>query len=200
METIWAKAVADGKATLSSAEVVSKVISPDSSNSTFFKNAGLSTRSLKPPSASGQALLEELAAQKQKKSCYHWRICWGQEEEWSSRGIAGEDPTTIWGHEEATGREQSHPSENLAGERCWYLFSALILSLPPVLVGSELFWWCDELSVVLWWTIYLLSVVVWWTIRGCNLCGSLSVISSRIISSVTECSPFGWLGWNSWLG
>ena len=66
METIRAETSADGQAPLSSAEVVSKVISPDSSNSTFFKNAGLSTRSLKPPSAAEQALLEELAAQKQK--------------------------------------------------------------------------------------------------------------------------------------
>ena len=68
METIRAEAVADGKAPLSSAEVVSKVISPDSSNSTFFKNAGLCTRSLKPPSAAEQALLEELAAQEQKEA------------------------------------------------------------------------------------------------------------------------------------
>ncbi|KAG2629011.1 hypothetical protein PVAP13_3KG315700 [Panicum virgatum] len=68
METIWAKTSADGQAPLSSAEVVSKVISPDSSNSTFFKNAGLSTRSLKPLSAAEQALLEELAAQKQKEA------------------------------------------------------------------------------------------------------------------------------------
>ena len=48
--------------------MVSKVVSPESSNSTFFKNAGLSTRSLKPPSAAEQALLEELAAQKQKEA------------------------------------------------------------------------------------------------------------------------------------
>ena len=68
LETIWAEAVADGQTPLSSAEVVSKVISPDSSNSTFFKNAGLSTRSLKPPSAAEQALLEELTAQKQKEA------------------------------------------------------------------------------------------------------------------------------------
>ncbi|KAG2561338.1 hypothetical protein PVAP13_8KG154300 [Panicum virgatum] len=34
-----AEAIADWQAPLSSAEVVSKVISPDSSNSTFFKNA-----------------------------------------------------------------------------------------------------------------------------------------------------------------
>ena len=68
METIRAEAVADGQAPFSSAEVVSKVISPDSSNSTFFKNAGLSSHSLKPPSVAEQALLEELAAQKQKEA------------------------------------------------------------------------------------------------------------------------------------
>ena len=68
LETIWAEAVADGQTPLCSAEVVSKVISPDSSNSTFFKNAGLCTRSLKPPSAAEQALLEELAALKQKEA------------------------------------------------------------------------------------------------------------------------------------
>ena len=68
IETIRAEAVADGQAPLSSAEVVSKVISPDSSNSTFFKNAGLSTCSQKPRSAAEQALLEELAVQKQKEA------------------------------------------------------------------------------------------------------------------------------------
>ena len=68
METIQAEAGADGQTPLNSAEVVSKVISPNSSNSTFFKNAGLSTRSLKPPSATELALLEELAAQKQKEA------------------------------------------------------------------------------------------------------------------------------------
>ena len=68
METIRAEPVADGQAPLSSAEVDSKVILPDSSNSTFFKNAGLSTRSLKPLSVVEQALLEDLAAQKQKEA------------------------------------------------------------------------------------------------------------------------------------
>ena len=67
METMWAEAVVDGQAPLNSAEVVFKVISLDSSNSTEFKNAGLSTRSLKPSSAAEQELLEELAVQKQKK-------------------------------------------------------------------------------------------------------------------------------------
>ncbi|KAG2561608.1 hypothetical protein PVAP13_8KG207900 [Panicum virgatum] len=56
METIRPEAVADGQAPLSSVEVVSKVILPDSSNSTFFKNAGLATYSLKTPSAAEQAL------------------------------------------------------------------------------------------------------------------------------------------------
>ena len=64
METIRAEAVADRQAPLSSAEVVSKVISPKSSNSTFFNHAGLSTRSLKTLLAVEQAQLEELAAQK----------------------------------------------------------------------------------------------------------------------------------------
>ena len=64
METIRAEAVADRQAPLSSAEVFSKVISLESSNSTFFNNAGLSTRSLKTLLAVEQAQLEELAAQK----------------------------------------------------------------------------------------------------------------------------------------
>jgi hypothetical protein len=40
---------------------------------------------------------------------------------------AAKNSTTVWGYEEATGREQSRPSENLAGEHCWYVFSTLIL-------------------------------------------------------------------------
>ena len=123
--------------------MVSKVISPDSSNSTFFKNAGLSTRSLKPPSAAEQALLEELAAQKQKEAAITEEFA-----EVRKRSEAAEEALlkTQQLYEDMKKRQE----ENLAGERCWYLFSALILSLPPVLVGSELFWWCDELSVVLW--------------------------------------------------
>ena len=68
LETIQAEAVADGQAPLSSAEVVSKVISPESFNSTFFTNDGLSTRSFKPSSAAEQVLLEELAVQKKKEA------------------------------------------------------------------------------------------------------------------------------------
>ena len=47
METMRAQAVADGQAPLPSAEVVSKVLSQNSSNNTFLKNAGLSTPSSK---------------------------------------------------------------------------------------------------------------------------------------------------------
>ena len=64
MKTIRAEAVADGQAPLNSAKVVSKVISPDNSSSTFFKNAGLPTRSLKPPSAAEQVLQEQLDAER----------------------------------------------------------------------------------------------------------------------------------------
>ena len=67
METIQAEAVADGQAPLSSAEVVSKVISPDSSNSTFIKNAGLSTHSMKPPSAANKHYLKNLLRRNKKK-------------------------------------------------------------------------------------------------------------------------------------
>ena len=67
METIQAEAVADGHAPLTSAEVVSKVISPDSSNSTFFKNAGLSTHSMKPPSAANKHYLKNLLRRNKKK-------------------------------------------------------------------------------------------------------------------------------------
>ena len=55
----------------SSAEVVSKVISPDSSNSTFFKNASIGTRSLKTPSATEQELRQQLAAEKQNAAAIH---------------------------------------------------------------------------------------------------------------------------------
>ena len=125
--------------------MVFKVISLDSSNSTFFKNAGLSTHSLKPPSAAEQALLEEIAAQKQKEAAIREEFA-----EVKKRSEAVEEAllkTQL--HEEVIGREPSHPLENLASEHCWYLFSALILSLPPMLVGSELYWWCDKLSLVL---------------------------------------------------
>ena len=127
---------------MNSAEVVFKVISLDSSNSTFFKNAGLSTRSLKPSSAAEQVLLEELAAQKQKKAAITEEFA-----KLRKRSEAAEEALlkTQQLYEDMKKRQE----ENLAGERCWYLFSTLILSLPPVLVDTKLYWWCDELFVVL---------------------------------------------------
>ena len=64
METMRAQAVADGQAPLPSAEVVSKVLSQNSSNNTFLKNAGLSTPSSKSSLAREAALRRELNAQK----------------------------------------------------------------------------------------------------------------------------------------
>ncbi|KAG2549648.1 hypothetical protein PVAP13_9KG276313 [Panicum virgatum] len=59
METMRAQAVADGQAPLPSAQVVSKVLSQNSSNNTFLKNVGLSTPSSK------------LNAQKQSSAILH---------------------------------------------------------------------------------------------------------------------------------
>ncbi|KAG2583340.1 hypothetical protein PVAP13_6KG140500 [Panicum virgatum] len=66
METMRAQVVADRQAPLPSAEVVSKVLSQNSSNNTFLKNVGLSTPSSKSSQAREAALpvlhdhLEEL--------------------------------------------------------------------------------------------------------------------------------------------
>ena len=64
METMQERAVADGQAPLPSTQVVSKVLSQNSSNNTFLKNAGLSTPSSKSSLAREAALRRELNAQK----------------------------------------------------------------------------------------------------------------------------------------
>ena len=71
METMWAQVVADRQAPLPSAEVVSKVLSHNSSNNTFLKNAGLSTPSSKSSLAHEAALCWELNAQKQSSVVLH---------------------------------------------------------------------------------------------------------------------------------
>ena len=53
-----------------SAEVVSKVISPNNSNTIFFKNVGINTPSLKTPSAGEQ----ELDAEKQGATVPHVEV------------------------------------------------------------------------------------------------------------------------------
>ena len=66
METMRAQAVADGQAPLSSTQVVSKVLSQNSSNNTFLKNVDISTPSSKSPSSAGEKVLRrELDSEKQ---------------------------------------------------------------------------------------------------------------------------------------
>ncbi|RLM74215.1 hypothetical protein C2845_PM15G03500 [Panicum miliaceum] len=65
METMLAEVVADGQTPLTSAEVVSKVLSQNSSNTTFLKNSSIGTPTSKSPSVGEAALCEELAAEKQ---------------------------------------------------------------------------------------------------------------------------------------
>ena len=62
MENIIAQAATDG--TPSSTEVVSKVLSQTTVNSTFLKNVGLQKSSTKGKSVSEQALREELEAER----------------------------------------------------------------------------------------------------------------------------------------
>jgi len=58
METIHVETVADRQPPLTTTEVVSNVISQNSSNATFFKNAIMATPSIKTPSAGGQVLCQ----------------------------------------------------------------------------------------------------------------------------------------------
>ena len=71
METMRAQTIADGQAPLPSAQVVSKVLSQNSSNSTFLKNAGISTPSLKSSLAYEVILRWELDSQKQSSAILH---------------------------------------------------------------------------------------------------------------------------------
>ena len=70
METMRAQAVADGQAPLPSTQVVSKVLSQNSSNNTFLKHGGLSTPS-KSSSAREAVVCRELNAQKQSSVVLH---------------------------------------------------------------------------------------------------------------------------------
>ncbi|PUZ66858.1 hypothetical protein GQ55_3G377100 [Panicum hallii var. hallii] len=74
METIRAEAVADRQPRLPSAEVVSKILSQNSSNTIFLKNAGIATPSSKAPSASEEPLHEELAAERQGSAILHQEL------------------------------------------------------------------------------------------------------------------------------
>ncbi|PUZ56773.1 hypothetical protein GQ55_5G360900 [Panicum hallii var. hallii] len=74
METMWAEVVADGQPPLPNSEVVSKVLSQNSSNTTFFKNTGIATPSSKSKSAGEEALHEELATEKQGSAVPHQEL------------------------------------------------------------------------------------------------------------------------------
>ena len=71
METIHLEAVADGQPSMTSVEVVSKVISPTCSTSTFFKNTGIATLSSKTLSTAEYALHQQLATEKQGVATLH---------------------------------------------------------------------------------------------------------------------------------
>ncbi|XP_062184572.1 uncharacterized protein LOC133888372 [Phragmites australis] len=74
MQTMMADPVADGEAPRSSAEVMSKVLSLDSANSTFLKNSGLQTSSTKSVTSTERALREELAAENQSSAVLHEEV------------------------------------------------------------------------------------------------------------------------------
>ncbi|XP_062224721.1 uncharacterized protein LOC133923435 [Phragmites australis] len=74
MQTMMAEPVADGEAPRSSAEVISKVLTQDSFNSSFLKNAGLQTSSTKLVTSTERALREELAVEKQSSVVLHEEV------------------------------------------------------------------------------------------------------------------------------
>jgi hypothetical protein len=62
VETMQVGAIADGHPALPSAEVVSKVLSQNSSKRSFLKNAGIPTPSSKSPSPGEEDLNPEIVA------------------------------------------------------------------------------------------------------------------------------------------
>jgi hypothetical protein len=74
METMWAQAVADRQQRLASAEVVSKVLSQNSSNTTFLKNAGIATPSSRSSSTGEETLREEFAVERQGSGVLHQEL------------------------------------------------------------------------------------------------------------------------------
>ncbi|XP_066167015.1 uncharacterized protein [Oryza sativa Japonica Group] len=74
MKAIMEEPVPDGETPRTSAEVVSKVLSRDNSNTTFLKNAGLQMSSKKSVTPTEAALQEELAAEKQSLAILHAEV------------------------------------------------------------------------------------------------------------------------------
>lgn len=66
MEALRAEPAAEGETPVTSAQVVSKVLSQNSNNNTFLKNVGIKTAAPSKSSSSNESeLQEELAAEKQ---------------------------------------------------------------------------------------------------------------------------------------
>ncbi|KAF0927398.1 hypothetical protein E2562_032484 [Oryza meyeriana var. granulata] len=74
METLRAEPIADGQAPRSTAEIVSNVLSQNSTNSTFLKNVGIPTSSTRSETSIERALREELAAEKQGSAILHREV------------------------------------------------------------------------------------------------------------------------------
>ncbi|RCV32422.1 hypothetical protein SETIT_7G001500v2 [Setaria italica] len=74
METMWAEPIADGQPPLPSADVVSKVLSQNSSNTTFLKNASIPIGSSKSQLAVEEVLRQELASERQGSAVLHQQV------------------------------------------------------------------------------------------------------------------------------
>ncbi|RCV10809.1 hypothetical protein SETIT_2G138300v2 [Setaria italica] len=74
MKTMRAEPVADGQPPLSSANMISKVLSQNRSNTTFLNNTSIPTSSSKSQSAGEEALSQELASEKQGSAILHQQV------------------------------------------------------------------------------------------------------------------------------
>nr|TKW38844.1 hypothetical protein SEVIR_1G141900v2 [Setaria viridis] len=74
METMRTEPVADVQPPLPSADVDSKVLSQNSSNTTFLKNAGIPTSTSKSQSAGEEVLHQELSSEKKGSAILHKQV------------------------------------------------------------------------------------------------------------------------------
>jgi molecular chaperone GrpE (heat shock protein) len=74
MESMRTESVNDGQAPMPSAQVVSKVLSQNTSNNTFLKNIGVSVNSKKSETSAEKAIKEQLAAANQVAANLHEQV------------------------------------------------------------------------------------------------------------------------------
>uniref|UniRef100_J3KUT6 Uncharacterized protein n=1 Tax=Oryza brachyantha TaxID=4533 RepID=J3KUT6_ORYBR len=74
MKAIMEEPIPDGETPRTSAEVISKVLSRDNSNTTFLKSAGLLVNSKKSVTPTETALQEELAVERQSSAILHEEV------------------------------------------------------------------------------------------------------------------------------